>query len=176
MGQPAPLAQSAEHSHGKAGVGGSIPPGGSRSRLRSACRGGVAQGQSKRLIIAVSVVRVHPPLPDGVRGGPPAIRGCGASSVGRGRRAVSARPRRPVWDRVSRLDATGRVRWPGPCELHRTQEDRRGRRSGETGAARSPAGAPFAHPNLEWASGPPHAKVPQACSPSEARARERTSW
>src|SRR5436190_24065427 len=25
--------------------------------------GGVAQGQSKRLIIAVSVVRVHPPLP-----------------------------------------------------------------------------------------------------------------
>ena len=26
-------------------------------------RGGVAQGQSKRLIIAVSVVRVHPPLP-----------------------------------------------------------------------------------------------------------------
>src|SRR6266511_3125754 len=29
MGRPAPLAQSAEHIHGKDGVGGSIPPGGS---------------------------------------------------------------------------------------------------------------------------------------------------
>ena len=103
MVQPAPLAQSAEHSHGKAGVGGSIPPGGSKSRRWSACRGGVAQGQSKRLIIAVSVVRVHPPLPDEVCG---ALRRpssgmwrprCGAGLVGRGRRAALARPRRPVW-------------------------------------------------------------------------------
>jgi hypothetical protein len=39
------------------------PAGGSKSRLRSTRRGGVAQGQSKRLIIAVSVVRIHPPLP-----------------------------------------------------------------------------------------------------------------
>jgi hypothetical protein len=70
MVQPAPLAQSAEHSHGKAGVGGSIPPGGSKSRRWPAYRGGVAQGQSKRLIIAVSVVRVHPPLPDEVCGAP----------------------------------------------------------------------------------------------------------
>ena len=35
MGRPAPLAQSAEHIHGKDGVGGSIPPGGSSKGLTS---------------------------------------------------------------------------------------------------------------------------------------------
>src|SRR6266536_4091613 len=35
MGRPAPLAQSAEHIHGKDGVGGSIPPGGSKQGLTS---------------------------------------------------------------------------------------------------------------------------------------------
>src|SRR5437867_10639388 len=48
------VAQTAEHGHGKAGVRGSIP--------RASSRGGVAQGQSKRLIIAVSAVRIRPPL------------------------------------------------------------------------------------------------------------------
>ena len=52
----APLAQSAEHSHGKAGVVGSIPTGGSPWRRSSV-------GQSTRLIIVLSRVRVPPPLP-----------------------------------------------------------------------------------------------------------------
>jgi hypothetical protein len=70
---PAGVAQSAEHGHGKSGVAGSIPASSSRwprrrvggVRLRSlhwSAGGGVAQRQSKRLIIAVSVVRFHPPL------------------------------------------------------------------------------------------------------------------
>ena len=49
--------------HGTDGRRRPDPSGGSKSRLRPACRGGVAQRQSKRLIIAVSVVRIHPPLP-----------------------------------------------------------------------------------------------------------------
>src|SRR5438874_6001407 len=68
---PAGVAQSAEHGHGKSGVGGSIPASSSpRRRLAGLPAvgtlggpGGVAQRQSKRLIIAESVVRVHPPLP-----------------------------------------------------------------------------------------------------------------
>src|SRR6266496_5412402 len=48
MGRPAPLAQSAEHIHGKDGVGGSIPPGGSTTALTSgssatACASGAGE-------------------------------------------------------------------------------------------------------------------------------------
>ncbi len=59
---PAPLAQSAERLHGKEKVDSSILSGGS-VRVTGPCPGGVAQGQSRRLIIAESVVQVHPPLP-----------------------------------------------------------------------------------------------------------------
>ena len=60
-GRGAPLAQSVEHSHGKAGVVSSILTGGSPWRRSSV-------GQSTRLIIVLSRVRVPPPLP--IRGGP----------------------------------------------------------------------------------------------------------
>src|SRR3984885_9230058 len=55
-GRGAPLAQSVEHSHGKAGVVSSILTGGSPWRRSSV-------GQSTRLIIVLSRVRVPPPLP-----------------------------------------------------------------------------------------------------------------
>src|SRR6266511_2990044 len=67
------VAQSAEHLHGKDGVRGAIPRPGSASAHVSVAgapavgrlfdrQGGVAQWQSKRLIIAVSRVRIPPPL------------------------------------------------------------------------------------------------------------------
>ena len=55
----APLAQSVEHSHGKAGVAGSIP---ARGSLERAWRDS-SVGQSARLIIVRSRVRVPVPLP-----------------------------------------------------------------------------------------------------------------
>jgi hypothetical protein len=81
---PAGVAQSAERLHGKEEVRGSIPRSGSNDLPPASAgetsgwdaavavspqvdshaeHGGVAQRQSKRLIIAVSVVRFHPPLP-----------------------------------------------------------------------------------------------------------------
>ncbi|SUZ89416.1 uncharacterized protein METZ01_LOCUS42270 [marine metagenome] len=54
----APLAQSVEHSHGKAGVAGSIP---ARGSLERAWRDS-SVGQSARLIIVRSRVRVPVPL------------------------------------------------------------------------------------------------------------------
>src|SRR5437764_13820872 len=61
----APLAQSAEHSHGKAGVIGSIPIGGSHRQYQtpSACRRSPV-GKSTRLIIEGPAVRARPPLPN----------------------------------------------------------------------------------------------------------------
>ena len=61
------LAQSAEHSHGKEGVVGSIPTEGSPTG-RGTCRRGQPRrrssvGQSTRLIIGRSSVRARPPLP-----------------------------------------------------------------------------------------------------------------
>ena len=69
-GSVAPLAQSAEHSHGKAGVVGSIPTGGSQSRRRSSV------GKSTRLIIVGSPVRVRPPLPASGDGRATEVLGC----------------------------------------------------------------------------------------------------
>src|SRR5215210_7850353 len=71
IGVTAPLAQSAEHSHGKAGVIGSIPIGGSQTFPPSRFPRGSEQqvwrrssvGKSTRLIIEGSAVRVRPPLP-----------------------------------------------------------------------------------------------------------------
>src|SRR5438309_2997865 len=68
IGLYAGVAQSAEHRHGKAGVVGSIPTSSSAATgampgpLHFLGHGGVAQWQSKRLIIAVSAVRIRPPL------------------------------------------------------------------------------------------------------------------
>src|SRR3954470_4291770 len=74
------LAQSAEHSHGKAGVVGSIPTEGSRSRNSDRPWRRSSGGQSTRLIIVLSSVRVRPPLPgnshqgNGVRDGQAEVR------------------------------------------------------------------------------------------------------
>src|SRR4051812_8946477 len=63
------LAQSVEHSHGKAGVVGSIPTEGSTRRVGDRRAAGVhrgrrsSDGQSTRLIIEVSPVRSRPPPP-----------------------------------------------------------------------------------------------------------------
>src|SRR5215213_7171816 len=59
----APLAQSAEHSHGKAGVIGSIPIGGSQQAIKQQVWRRSSVGKSTRLIIEGSAVRVRPPLP-----------------------------------------------------------------------------------------------------------------
>ena len=152
MVRPAPLAQSAEHSHGKAGVGGSIPPGGSRSRRLPACRGGVAQGQSKRLIIAVSVVRVHPPLPGEVCGAPATTAGYGAAVPGAGRTPSSegdsraGTPSLSGLERESSRTPQARVAWalrapPSTGGTSEADEAARPVRPGRRRAAvRAPAG------------------------------------
>src|SRR6266536_1667985 len=141
MGRPAPLAQSAEHIHGKDGVGGSIPPGGSKSRLRSTSSGGVAQGQSKRLIIAVSVVRIHPPLPAARSAAPPPRSPDGPVGRGRGRgpgavRASSGRSEGPA--RHSRSAPAGGNRESSLTTAQFRERDRA--RTGPRGSAESREG------------------------------------